>query len=217
MAGWTTNFDAPPSAVCGVGRISVSGGNTREKALVSSNKMADKAAYSQDDIMYAMETTRVLHEPDRRIETFGTTSFEFHLITELMDSTAQVRVREGRIDAERPKILRPEGYQDVNFEGFGEQAEAFREWLKHAGGDLAFLKYGFNFVRGEMSESVVHESIEMVADRVVGEIENSNKPLNAVIAGIEDGWEFCLLKFTMDMVEQSHGINVFDMKRRGML
>ena len=167
--------------------------------------------------MYAMETTRVLHEPDRRIETFGTTSFEFHLITELMDSTAQVRVREGRIDAERPKILRPDGYQDVNFEGFGEQAEAFREWLKQAGGDLAFLKYGFNFVRGEMSESVVHDSIEVVSDRVVGEIENSNKPLNAVIAGIEDGWEFCLLKFTMDMVEQSHGINVFDMKRRGML
>lgn len=167
--------------------------------------------------MYAMETTRVLHEPDRRIETFGTTSFEFHLITELMDSAAQVRVREGRIDAERPKILRPDGYQDVNFEGFGEQAEAFREWLKQAGGDLAFLKYGFNFVRGQMSESVVHESIEVVADRVVGEIENSNKPLNAVIAGIEDGWEFCLLKFTMDMVEQSHGINVFDMKRRGML
>jgi hypothetical protein len=179
--------------------------------------MSDKAEYSQDDIVYAMETTRVLHEPDRRIETFGTTSFEFHLITELMDSSAQVRVREGRIDAERPKILRPDGYQDVNFEGFGEQAEAFREWLKHAGGDLSFLKYGFNFIRGTMSESVVHDSIEVVADRVVEEIRDSNKPLNAVIAGIEDGWEFCLLKFTMDMVEQSHGINVFDMKRRGML
>ncbi len=31
--------------------------------------------HSPDDVQYAMETTRVLLEPDRRIETFGTTSF----------------------------------------------------------------------------------------------------------------------------------------------
>ena len=27
--------------------------------------------HSPDDIHYALETTKVLHEPDRRIETFG--------------------------------------------------------------------------------------------------------------------------------------------------
>ena len=179
--------------------------------------MGDKTAYSQDDIVYAMETTQVLHEPDRRIDTFGTTSFEFSLVTELMDAANQVRVREGRIDAERPKILRPEGMEEMNFEGFGEQAEAFKDWLMHSGGDLAFLKYGFNFVRGETTESVVHDSIEVVSDRVVEAARHANNPLSAVITGIEDGWEFCLLKFTMDMVQQSHGINVFDFKRRGLL
>ncbi len=41
--------------------------------------------HSQDDIHYALETTKVLREPDRRIDTFGETRFEFQLISELMD------------------------------------------------------------------------------------------------------------------------------------
>ena len=35
--------------------------------------------YSPDDVQYALETTRVLYEPDRRIDTFGSTRFEFEL------------------------------------------------------------------------------------------------------------------------------------------
>ena len=49
--------------------------------------------YSQDDIQYALEFTQILLEPDRRIDTFGSTSFEFHLISELMDSVNETRVR----------------------------------------------------------------------------------------------------------------------------
>ena len=83
------------------------------------------SSLSYDDISYAMETTVVVHEPDRLIDTFGTTNFEFHLLTEPMDAVGQTRVRAGKMEAERPRILRPEGYEDLNFEGFGEQAEAF--------------------------------------------------------------------------------------------
>jgi hypothetical protein len=49
--------------------------------------------YSEDDIQYALETTEVIHEPDRRIDTFGSTSFEFTLLTELMDDVTKVRER----------------------------------------------------------------------------------------------------------------------------
>src|SRR6187402_3313764 len=41
--------------------------------------------HSPDNIQYALETTRVLLEPDRRIDTFGDTRFEFQLLSELMD------------------------------------------------------------------------------------------------------------------------------------
>jgi hypothetical protein len=173
--------------------------------------------YSNDDIQYALETTKILHEPDRRIDSFGTTSFQFILVSELMDSVSEVRVRNGTIDAERPRILRPEGYDDLNFEGFGEQAEAFKEWFKNSGGDLAFLKYGFNFSKHNVTESVVHEGIGDVCDRVKEDIRSSGNPLSALIQGVDDTWEISLLKFSMEMIEQSQGINVFDFKRRGLL
>ncbi|MCB1085878.1 MAG: hypothetical protein KDM63_02435 [Verrucomicrobiae bacterium] len=175
------------------------------------------SALSHDDIVYALETTRVLREPDRRIDTFGATRFEFHLISELMDRAGEVRVREGRIEADRPKILRPEGYEDLIFDGFGEYAETFRQWFRETGGDLAFLKYGFTFAKTDLSESLVHDSIEAVCDRVLTEVEGRNSPLRAVILGVDDTWEISLLKFTFDMIQSSHRINVFDFKRRGLL
>ena len=175
------------------------------------------AGLTHDDILYTLETTRILREPDRRIDTFGATRFEFHLISELMDRAGEVRVREGRIEADRPRILKPEGYEDLVFDGFGEYAESFRQWFRESGGDLAFLKYGFTFSKIDLSESLVHDSIEAVCDRVVAEVESRGNPLRAVIVGVDDTWEISLLKFTMDMIQRSHQINVFDFKRRGLL
>ncbi len=171
---------------------------------------------SFDDISYAMETTRVLFEPDRRIDTFGSTHFEFHLVTEMMDSVNEVRIREGRIEAERPRILRPDGYDDLMFEGFGEQAELFADWFRE-NGNIAFLKYGFNFAQRDVTQTSVHENIDIVSDRVVEEIRSSGNPARVVLQGVEDTWEISLLKFTFEMIEKSQEINVFDFKRRGML
>ena len=56
------------------------------------------------DISYALEQTQVIYEPDRRIDTFGTTQFQFQLVSELMDTVGAVRVREGVIEADKPMI-----------------------------------------------------------------------------------------------------------------
>ncbi|MEO0416493.1 MAG: hypothetical protein AAF226_16230 [Verrucomicrobiota bacterium] len=175
------------------------------------------ADLSHDDIAYAMETTKVIREPDRRIDTFGTTNFEFVMVSELMDSVNQVRVREGRVEAARPTIIRPEGYDDLNFEGFGEHAEAFADWFKEVGGNLAFFKYGFTFAQRDLTEHVAHEPIESVVKRVEEDIESANNPSKALIVGIDDTWEISLMKFTFEMIEKSLEINVFDFKRRGLL
>ena len=173
--------------------------------------------YSDDDITYALETTQVLLEPDRRIDTFGTTVFEFHLITELMDSINEVRIRRGNIEAARPLIVNPNADENLSFEGFGEQAEEFADWLRRQEGTAAFLKYGFNFRQWDITESVVHDPIDDVRDRVLRQVESANNPLNAVIEGVDDTWELSLLRFTVEMIQKSHGINVFDFKRRGLL
>jgi len=173
--------------------------------------------YSEDDFHYAFETAKVLHEPDRRIDTFGSTSFDFTLITELMDSVNKVRIREGRITAERPQILRPDGGMNFDFEGFTEEANRFNDWLREHADQLAFLRYGFNFSRTNFSESVIHESLEEVSDRVTQRVRESNNPLATVITGSDDAWECSLLRFTVEMIAKSFETNEFDFRRRGLL
>ncbi len=169
------------------------------------------------DISYALENTDVIHEPDRRIDTFGSTRFEFSLVSELMDSVGAVRVRDGSIEAEKPLILRPEGFNGFDFDGFGPEAQAFGHWLREHRDKLAILKYGFHFKKSEISEHVVNEPMELVCGKLVEETRRSGNPTRAIIRGVDDAWEICLLKFTVEMIEKSHGINLFDFKRRGLL
>ena len=173
--------------------------------------------YSDDDIQYAFDATQVIHEPDRRIDTFGTTRFEFHLITELMDNVGEVRVRNGIMNAERPQILKPDPYEDLSFEGFGEQAEAFADWFKRHSTDLSLVQYGFSFKKDGVSESLVHDPYPVVRDRIVERVVSKGDPMSAVIYGIDDAWEICLLKFTVELIKGSRDTNLFDFKRRGLL
>jgi hypothetical protein len=172
--------------------------------------------HSEFDFQYAIENTRVIHEPDRRIDTFGSTQFEFHLVSELMDSVGVTRVRQGRIDAQKPLIVKPNS-DDWDFEGFGPQGMAFGEWMKDRIKNIAILRYGFQFKRGDVHEELVHEPFQAVCDRLVGETVSSGNPMRVVIQGVDDTWEISLLKFTFEMIEKSHNINIFDFKRRGLL
>ena len=54
--------------------------------------------HSPDNIQYALETTRVLLEPDRRIDTFGDTRFEFLLLSELMFEAPERRRKKFVVD-----------------------------------------------------------------------------------------------------------------------
>lgn len=176
---------------------------------------------SQDDIQYAMETTKVLHEPDHRIQTFGETSFEFQLISEPMDQVGKVRIRTGEVEAMKPRILRPEPYRDVELEGFDENArarfDAMVEKFKEQGRDLAFLQYGFRFKRGAVNEELIHDSIDADRDRVMEDIKRTGNPARAIIEGVDDTWEISILKFSFEMILRSHEINAFDFKRKGLI
>ncbi|MGD7653565.1 MAG: hypothetical protein ACQCXQ_10150 [Verrucomicrobiales bacterium] len=177
--------------------------------------------HSPDDIQYALETTRVLREPDHRIETFGDTRFEFQLISELMDRAGEVRIRTGEVQAQRPRIIRPEAYREVELEGFDEgtraKFDAMLDKFRAEGKDLAFLQYGFQFRRGQVHEEIITDSFEAVRDRVLEDIRRDGNPARAVIEGVDDAWEISILKFSFEMIQRSHDINAFDFKRRGMI
>jgi hypothetical protein len=172
---------------------------------------------SDDTIQYAIENTHVIVAPQRRIATFGDTSFRFFLITELMDSVNQVRVRDGRLHAERPQIITPGNIQRMLLEGFGERAEEFAGWLREHAPQLAVLKYGIQFRKTDVSDELVHSSMEEVVGRLRAQVEASDDPLSAVIQGVDEGWEICLLKFAADMIQESSGDNLGDLRKRGLM
>jgi hypothetical protein len=172
---------------------------------------------SEESFRYAMESTEVIRAPERRIETFGTTRFRFFLITELMDSVNEVRVRDGRIEAERPQILTPGHYSKLLLEGFGEQARDFAEWLEHHRDILAILKYGFRFRRSEVAQEILRRPVDEVIDMVQQNVQGTEDELSAIIRGVDDAWEVCLLKFTIDLVQQSAGDNLGDFRQRGFV
>ena len=176
--------------------------------------------FTADDFQYALENTHLLLGPQQQIQTFGSTRFRFHLLTESMDRVDEVLVRDGTIQAERPQLLTPEHHARILLENFGEQAAEFADWLRQPGRPMArMLKYGFRFSRSEVTRSVVHDSIESVGERLCAEVEASHaaEPLSAVLRGVDDAWEVCLLKFTMDLVHGSAASNVGDLRRRGLL
>ena len=172
---------------------------------------------TRDDFDYALENTRVILAPERQIATFGSTSFNFYLISELMDRVDQVRVRNGRIEAARPQILTPEHYYRLLLEGFGEKAERYIDQLREHAQNIAVLRYGFQFRKTDLNEQTLSDSIDAVINRTRRHVENKNEPLSAIIQGVDDAWEVCLLKFTIDLVERSSGGNLGDFRKRGLI
>ena len=175
------------------------------------------AHLKQDDIEYAIENTQVILAPERQIASFGNTSFEFHLISELMDRVDQVRIRTGRIEAERPKILSPEYFCRMMLEGFGERAQEYVDRLREQARQIAVLRYGFQFRKSGVTEETVNASLQSVIDRTRRAVENSGDTNGAIIQGVDEAWEVCLLKFTIEMIERSAGENIGDFKRRGLI
>lgn len=169
-----------------------------------------------DDFQYAMENTRVIVAPAQAIETYGQTSFRFRLVTEPMDEAGSVRLRRGMIHAERPRILAPSHLSRLMLEGFGERAREFAEWMEGQQ-DFHVLRYGFSLKKTDLSEQLVREPMEALIPRLEEELRREDDPLNALIEGVDDAWEVCLMKFTMGLIRRSAGENMAEWKRRGFL
>ena len=171
----------------------------------------------EDDFQYAIENTQVILAPERQIATFGTTSFHFYLISELMDRVNEVRVRDGQIHADRPQILTPEHFSRLLLEGFGEKAQRYVEQMRESARNVAVLRYGFQFRKTDVTERMFRDPVEAVIARTKLHVEHTEEPLSAIIQGVDDAWEVCLLKFTIDMIERSSGGNLGDFRKRGLI
>jgi molybdenum cofactor biosynthesis enzyme MoaA len=66
-------------------------------------------------------------------------------------------------------------------------------------------------------EKRVRASLSSVIEETKAQVERLDEPLSAVIQGVDDAWEVCLLKFTIDLIERSSGGNLGDFRRRGLV
>lgn len=170
-----------------------------------------------DSFDYALENTKTHVEPEGLIETFGSTAFDFVLVSELMDEANRVRLRRGTLQAERPRLVAPQHFARIMLDGFGEKARAFANWLEGQGEDLKFLRYGFQFTQSNLHEEIVSGALESVVAHAVREARADGVARRAVIEGIDDAWEVSLLKLAVDTARRSAHGNVDEWKKRGLI
>ncbi len=172
--------------------------------------MDEKASF---DFWYAINNTEVLVHPRNLLETFGSTTLHYHLVAEMMDTVNQIRVREGKIHAFRPQILTTDSLGQTILEGFGEeQSEHYLSWLRENEEHLVLLKYGFSVRKESINEHIVTDAMENVIDRVRTDVEQSNHAMHAMIRGVDEPWEVCLLQLLVEVVQQSARSNAKDLR-----
>ena len=175
--------------------------------------------FSDERLDHAVGHTEILRLPKQTLATFGMTNIGYYLVTEpvyseLEKDVTETVVREGRVVAERPRIVTP--YYLSRFEGFSPDAKRyFNGLLKKYGPNAPGLFYSYrNEPKGL---TIVAGSITAVVDKIHAEIDKRGDPLVAIIKGEDEFWDVSLLKFIYEMARNSMPNNLLQLQSRGLL
>jgi len=172
---------------------------------------------SEHDIWYALSETEIVYAPRQNLETFGTSRAHYYVLSELMDTVGQVRIRQGIIHAERPRLITPKLYANELLDNFGEDARSFADWLIESGEALRILSYGLRFRKDEHAEETIGGELRAVADNIIADVKDRNDALYSVILGVDDFWEVSLVAYAYELVRQSAPTNFQALAKRGLL
>jgi hypothetical protein len=164
--------------------------------------MMDKELF----FLNVMNKTKILRPPRHTLATFGTTTFDYVLLSPLPDASQECRLREGRVTAERPKIITPDVWKK-RFEGFGEETEVYKGVMDQAFGDeLRALEYTF---KNELQRTSVETAgLPDVANRALKTMALENAPRTTLLQGPDATWGLSLMKFIVEMSLRSYPINL---------
>ena len=172
-----------------------------------------------DRIEYAARHTEILRHPRQHLATFGVTNVYYYIVTEpvyseLVKDVNETVIREGRVIAERPKIVTP--YYLTHLEGFSYDARRYFETLlRMHGPDTPGLFYTYkNEPKGL---NIVSDNWPVVVDRLNEEIDKKGDPLASIIKGQDDLWDVSLLKFIYEITSRSMPDNIAQLGSRGLL
>jgi hypothetical protein len=166
---------------------------------------------TDDKIKYALENTELVRAPRQSLATFGSSVIDYYVVTELVGNLSVVR--DGKVVAERPKIVTP-AYL-VNVEGFSEQARKYMAMMARERPYESGILYRYKNEPKGMN--VVSEPIKQVISKLSGQIEEEHNPLSTIIKGVEEMWDVSLLMFIYELTSRSVHTNVAEFGRRGFL
>ncbi|MFC1974694.1 hypothetical protein ACFLVA_01620, partial [Chloroflexota bacterium] len=172
-----------------------------------------------EKIEYAVRHTEILRPPKQSLATFGTTNIHYYLVTEpayseLLEHITETVVREGRVIAERPRIVTP--YYLSRLEGFSSEARRyFGALVKAHGPNAPGLFYTYKNEPKELT--IVSNNLLSVVDNLNAEIDKRGDPLASIIKGEDELWDVSLLKFISEMTRSSLQDNIQQLGARGLL
>lgn len=172
---------------------------------------------SYEDLWYAAKSTRIVYSPPKVLETFGETSVRYFMLTEVLDTVGQVRIRQGKVSAQRPRVIMPRYFVNHALVNFGEEARQYIETALRSTEGLRIIEYGLQFSKEEYSEETVQGVVDEVSEQVARTARSNDHDLCGVIIGVDDHWEVSLLRFIHDIVRRSLPQNARDMASRGLL
>ena len=168
------------------------------------------------DRWYAAKSARFLVEPSHRLETFGNTLVNYHLVSELPDHPGKIRVREGRLEAHQPLVITPH-FAQIEAEGFGDEAKAYLDFLKENEQHLRILQYGYHLKSDKFSEQSVTDRLSVVTERVKDEVVASNDKFAAVVQCVDEPWDVALVELWLREVNRSAKDNIDELQKSGKL
>ena len=170
-------------------------------------------------IRYAVEHTEILRPPKQSLATFGTTNIYYYLVTEpayseLVKNVTETVVREGKVIAERPRIVTP--YYLSQLEGFSPEAKRYFDTLtKIHGRNAPGLFYTYKNEPKELN--IISDNLQSVVNKINAEIDKRGDPLASIIKGEDTLWDVSLMRFIYEMTRSSLRDNLMQLGSRGLL
>jgi hypothetical protein len=174
---------------------------------------------NDERIRDAVRHTEILRPPKRSLATFGTTNIYYYLVTEpayaeLVEAATETVVREGRVIAERPRIVTP--YYLSRLEGFSSEAKKYLDMLiKTHGPNAPGMFYTYKNEPKELT--IVSDNLLAVVDKLNDDIDKRGDPLASIIRGQDELWDVSLMKFIYEMTRSSLPDNIMQMGTKGLL
>lgn len=172
-----------------------------------------------EKIKYAVEHTEILRAPKQSLATFGTTNIYYYLVTEpayseVVRDITETIVREGRVVAEKPRIVTP--YYLSRLEGFSPDAKKYFDMLSRVHG-LHAPQLFYTYKNEPKELTIVSDNLPSVANKIKAEIDKRSDSLATIIKGQDELWDVSLMKFIYEMTRGSLKDNLTQLDSRGLL